>query len=247
MKKLKLIFPCTFDWDVNKTGVDRKYCTNCKKVIRDYSSQTDHGMPVNKIIPNEITCGRFHSSQVTFNISNYLITNLKPITLSILTLLGIADEQELVGQTKDPSHAIDSTKFSKLKFPLNLNGQIKDKTTNEEVPFASVVLFHGAKQIGVSTTNMEGRFSFTLNKDDGLDSLFSLSVSFPGYTSLTNYKFSLSDSIVNSSIFNLSLHLVPKSFDSKEEFYYVGYIHPDINAPTVNEPSKRKTRKRKNK
>lgn len=241
MEKPKLIFPCNENWEQMKKSSNGRHCSDCDKVIKDYTSASTEEILSDLNKSNQMICGNFHSNQISFNTTSYTINNFKTLSLSILTLLGLTSGQDIFAQTETSNVNSISTKLNKLKFPLKLTGKIKDKKSNEVLPYAVVILKQHDKVISSTQTDLDGAFTLALKKDDVSDTSFSLNVSYLGYTSLTNYNIALNDSLINNSIFSLDLTLAPNtSSTSKGEIILRGYVAPmTTKEPSTNVPEKK--------
>ncbi len=178
-----MIFPCKIDWETMPHAEKGRYCKECKKAINDYTSADLENTEA------KVFCGRFTSDQLSYHTSEYEIGNFKTLSLSLLTLLGAAfPEKDLLAQTNEPNkNSVDSIhkeifkgKFSNLRFPLKLEGTIRDKVNKEVIVNADVRMLQKNSVIYSVKTDSSGRFSFVLLEKDVTDSVFDLRVSYTG-------------------------------------------------------------------
>lgn len=211
-----MIFPCKVDWEKMPQQETGKYCGECKKTIRDYTaSRLDE-------IKEEIFCGRFNNNQVSYPKSKYEVKNFKGLSLSLLALLGGVQSQDLTAQTSTaneiPGDSINKEifkeKFSNLRFPLKMEGTIRDKISKEVVVNADVRMLQRDSVLYSVKTDSAGKFSFVLLEKDIRDPFFDLRVSYTGtnkpYMADTLLKVPLiSDTIKNNVVFSIDFLLTP--------------------------------------
>lgn len=178
-----MIFPCKVDWETMPQKETGRYCSECKKTINDYTSS---GL---EDVKSKVFCGRFTSDQLSYHTSEYEISNFKTLSLSLLTLLGatipdkdlLAQTHELNGSTADSIHKeVFKGKFSNLRFPLKMEGTIRDKDSREVIVNADVRMLQQNSVIYSVKTDSSGKFSIVLLEKDISDSVFDLRVSYTG-------------------------------------------------------------------
>ncbi|MCC6370853.1 MAG: hypothetical protein IT236_07610 [Bacteroidia bacterium] len=173
MTKVKLIFPCRVDWDTMQPHETGKFCQECKKAVRDYvNSEPD-------LEGAKPFCGRFRSDQIEYQTSTAHILNYQTISLSLLTLLGATgadvNAQILPSDSTEVKH---NFQFSKLKFPLRLEGSIRNKENNQTISNALISLKQTGQEVYQTKSDSSGKFSFVLLDKDIKDSVFDLYVSY---------------------------------------------------------------------
>lgn len=173
MKKAKLIFPCKIDWDSMQAHEKGKYCQECRKAVEDYTKRN-----LDKVNSVQF-CGRFSSEQLEFNRSYYETRNYAPLTLSLLALLGAAGNAQTPAETKTDSSSVSAPlKFSNLKFPLKLEGTLRNKETRQTLANAEVSLIQNDTVIYSTKTDPSGKFGFLLLEKDIRETDFDIRVSY---------------------------------------------------------------------
>jgi len=167
-KKVKIKYACDQQWCLmTNLNNSTRHCSLCDKNIVDFSAKQDFDS-------NKIYCGHFSLGQVS-NIQRQLtIKNVSVLTISLLSLLGVSVvSQPLLGQNPVEKAVLTQQKENSVK----LNGLVKDKETNEPIPFASVIAKTSDTILTKTQTDFDGKFSLTIDtsliKLDQIQVLFS--------------------------------------------------------------------------
>jgi len=210
MNQIKLIFPCKVDWETMPHQEAGRYCDECKKRIHDYTSAK-----ADEFTTSSVFCGQFRSDQLTYHKSEYEIRNFKTISLSLLTLLGaVIPAQQAKAQAEETTTEVTVGKFSNLKFPLKMEGTIRDKESREIIVGATVTLMQLNSVISTIKTDSSGCFSFLLLERDIKDSVIDVRVSYQGtnryYAADTLLRIPLIlDAIKSNAVFSIDFLIKP--------------------------------------
>lgn len=185
MKKPILSLPCSQRIEDLKSNRPGYHCNLCEKQITDFRAKSnDEILQTIQEAPGKV-CGIFNASQTTFKVSRVFLPRLsQSVGLSLMGILGFMGpvltscEQEPADQA-----AIKMDAFKKLKFPMNLNGQLTDKKTHKPIPHASVELVQHGKKLLRTITDENGNFSFFIQRNDLKDETFDLTFGANGYAS----------------------------------------------------------------
>lgn len=185
MKKPILSLPCSQRIEDLKSNRPGYHCNLCEKQITDFRAKSnDEILQTIQDAPGKV-CGIFDASQTNYKVSRVFLPKLsQSVGLSLMGILGFMGsvltscEQEPADQA-----AIKMDAFKKLKFPMNLNGQLTDKKTHKPIPHASVTLMQHGKQLLQTITDENGNFSFFIQRKDLKDETFDLAFGANGYAS----------------------------------------------------------------
>ncbi|MBI1268119.1 MAG: hypothetical protein GC193_11895 [Cryomorphaceae bacterium] len=148
-KKIDLDFACDQKWD-EMTHLDKstRFCLHCSKKVVDYA-----GTNLSEI---KSECGRFSLNQVNTLRRQFTYRNLNPVAMSVLAVLGLTVvSNEMHGQVSAQQTWQTQQQIGKIQ----LTGMVKDKETNQLLPFTKVEVVLGDSLISKAITDEEGKFS----------------------------------------------------------------------------------------
>lgn len=188
---------------------------------------------------DENICGRFYRQQLTTAISDKPVSNffrrLKFTAIAFTTLLGFktffADKAS--AQTfkfSDDKKSQSTYSLSKLinrdTSKIIIDGKLKDKETNEAIPFANIVIREGENVLGFGECDDNGNFHIELPKEKYSFTKVEISVRYLGYETLK-----IQDLPIDTSSFYLDLSMMSNTPILGE--VVVGYtVMININEPT---------------
>jgi len=162
MLQYTLKSPCHQNWDKMTSTTQGKFCAHCQKQVYDLTNKkTVANLPQN-------FCGRIESYKVTQEISfRKLLLKQNPIRFIAIYLLllftknikaQVPNDVTFEPEIFPPQNADDSV--TKM---ITISGVLLDEKTKETIPFGNVVIYNDTKtQLGVSTTDIDGKYSITL-------------------------------------------------------------------------------------
>lgn len=174
------------------------HCTNCDKVLTDFRGKTNEEVVSNIQTAQQSgqqICGVFQRGQYDFKTSRLTFSAAqRKVGLSLLGILGFLGP--VITSCSDADHtdtAIETKQkaFNNLKFPMTLEGMLKDETTGEPLAFAAVSVFQNGKVIRRDRTDANGNFSIFLQKGDLLRENFDFILSKEDYKTDTLKAFSI--------------------------------------------------------
>lgn len=183
LNNAKLIFPCKVNWDTMSPAEAGRFCSECKKVVQDYTKRSL------KDAPAKTFCGSFNPDQISFHTSHFMVANRTALSVSLFTLLGIPATGQIAADTQlpakfDPALPIefksDTFKFSNLHFPLLLEGRLRIRENSLPLQNARLTLLQKDTVIHTTQTDNTGRFRFTLQQNDLQDEHIDIAVFYEG-------------------------------------------------------------------
>lgn len=184
MKKPILSLPCSQRIEDLKNNRAGYHCSLCEKSISDFRDKTnDEILKTIQEAPGKV-CGIFTPSQTDYKISQVFFPKLtQTVGLSLMGILGFMGPVLLTGCEKDAAdqQAVKLDAFRKLRFPMNLNGALFDKKTNQPIPNAFVELQQHGKTILKARSDENGNFTFLIQREDLRNEAFDLSFGAEGY------------------------------------------------------------------
>ena len=163
------------------------HCQLCDKHITDFRDKTNAEIiQAVKESPVKV-CGIFSKGQTYYKTSHISLPHFgQSIGLSLMGILGFMGPV-LTGCEKDSPEdsAVKLDAFRKLKFPMDLNGMLRDHTTGKPIPNAKVSLQQNGKTILETVTDENGYFTFFVQRKDLRKETFDLAFQASGYFSDT--------------------------------------------------------------
>jgi hypothetical protein len=207
MKKANLTYQCPINLNDLSSNY---YCNNCNKNLTDFRQKKEFKLASD-------TCGIFTSNQIG-KIKRKGQFAILGLAIPLLTVLSVSMPNTGYSQEKT---AIEITNNE-----LNIRGAIKDKSTNELLPFINIRVAKGNKQIFDGFSNENGEF--TINIDSSKYDIKDLKIIFSlvGYKSDTTNLIEDNNEIViefatdNTVLLNPS-HIVLGMIDSDTEWVYI--------------------------
>lgn len=152
------------------------YCSSCEKVLTDFRQKTD--TEIKQIItanPGNV-CGIFHNHQISSKISHVALSRASyRVGLSLLGILGfLGPIISSCESAQDDATHVKQKAFNKLKFPLKINGQLKDEKTGKPLAKSPVEIQQDGKTILTGFTDAAGNFELTVTKKDLKSETFDL-------------------------------------------------------------------------
>lgn len=175
--------PCKMHLEDLNSGRLGYHCQLCDKHITDFRDKTT--AEIVRVIqesPNKV-CGIFSKGQTDYKTSHISLPRLSQrVGLSLMGILGFMGPV-LTGCEKDTPEqsAVKLDAFRKLKFPMDLNGMLRDHTTGKPIPHARVSLQQNGKTILETVTDDKGYFTFFVQRKDLRKETFDLAFQADGY------------------------------------------------------------------
>ncbi|MEI9958993.1 MAG: hypothetical protein WDM90_22370 [Ferruginibacter sp.] len=159
--------PCTQNWDAMDNAGNGRHCSQCNKVVYDFSQMNDdevlHFFKQQATIP----CGRFHNSQFNRDIlpavtrKKLLVTRFNKIAAALFAVLSFKSfSANANNKNVKPVVALDGNyknNFGKSSDKIVISGTVKDVHAR---PIEKVIVMLDSVQI--ATTDAEGKFSVEL-------------------------------------------------------------------------------------
>ncbi len=175
-KKVKISYACPIKWDEMKSLDDKnRFCSSCKLNVRDFTKDSNLNI-------EGTHCGRFRMDQVESINRSFSFNPTQVFVVSLFSLLGMT--APLAAQINTDSTSVSPIQVISSDF-IKLKGVIKDKKTNDVIPFVNVVIKDKAGGIVAgAATDLDGKFTIDilrkfLEKED-----FSIEISVIGYTKI---------------------------------------------------------------
>ena len=167
MKKVDLKYQCPFNTnDFSKSEKGSFHCDSCSKNIIDFRGKDN-------IKAKNGDCGIFHASQVNKVHRRGHILQLG-IAIPLVTLLGVSMPNTVNAQNEEKvEQTINNT--------ITIHGILRDKDTQETLPFANVLLYFKEMQIQGATTNIDGQFTMKVDTNDFPINELKLTYAYIGY------------------------------------------------------------------
>ncbi|HYG15162.1 MAG TPA: carboxypeptidase-like regulatory domain-containing protein [Bacteroidia bacterium] len=212
---VQFTFPCSKKWeDLNDLSNGKRFCESCNKCITDFSGLNSMELNTHfKALGN--ACGKFSIDQLPGLYSRYSLINFTNISLSILSLLGVFAPVNGNAQTDADINNLYSNLTSTndtLKFPIQVHGRLRDKGTLEVAIGVKVQVIQNDTVIKTTTTDFNGRFSFSLTDKELTDSLITLRVSYNFLSEKTTDLTLVNDSNLSSAEFDMLLTGIPSLY-----------------------------------
>lgn len=152
------------------------YCSSCEKTLTDFRQKTN--TEIKQIIasnPGKV-CGIFHHHQISSKISHVALSNASyRVGLSLLGILGfLGPVISSCESAPDDATLVKQKAFNKLKFPMKISGQLKDKKTGKPLAQSPIEIQQDGKTILKSYTDQAGNFELTVHKKDLKEETFDL-------------------------------------------------------------------------
>lgn len=182
--------PCNQNWDAMKQSGNGRHCSNCNKVVVDFSHLSDSELFSYFSRNQTIPCGRFHNEQI----NKIILPPANPktrwsryykVAATLLAFIGMkisatAANKQIASTTISPPQP--KRQIILTGYNITINGVVKDEhgqlLENAQVRFGDSIIVK---------TDHEGRFKieFVPAKDQGATTLL---FSFPGMVStVRNY------------------------------------------------------------
>lgn len=228
--------PCHEDWDKMSPEEKGRHCAVCKKVVRDFTKESEEEIRRSFIENNGKLCGRFLPAQLAANNFSYQLSRshfrqLRNFCFALIltfsaTLCSFktARAENLVHRMKEKCLQYADTLVQNDSV-LTISGKILDAVTKEEVPFANVVLLDSGAIISKTQADINGQYKITANKKQiTVATLLTLKVISVGYAATEEKK--VFEKGVVSATLNIELH--PETFILGEM-----YVDEPIKSPPI--------------
>jgi hypothetical protein len=188
--KITMANPCSESWDSMTPKENGRFCSNCKKVIIDFSQLSDQELLRFFSNKDNISCGRFHKDQLNKEIfpAKHKMPPLKSYykaaaaVLALLTMRYSASASNKKENTIsiNPSSVKDQIHFYPEK--ITINGNVKDQhgqvLENAEIKFGDAI---------IAKTDVNGNFEFEISSSKQMQPSL-LMISYPKLvTAVRNY------------------------------------------------------------
>lgn len=176
MSKPILSLPCNQRHTQMKKSESGYYCSSCEKVLTDFRQKSD--TEIKQLItasPQKI-CGIFHNHQISSKTSHVALSNASyRVGLSLLGILGfLGPIVSSCESAPDDAAVVKQKAFNKLKFPMQISGQLKDEKTGKPLANSPVEIQQDGKTILKGYTDQSGNFELTVKKEDLKNESFDL-------------------------------------------------------------------------
>lgn len=176
MSKPILSLPCNQSHTQMEKRDGGHYCSSCEKVLTDFRQKSD--TEIKQLItanPGKI-CGIFHNHQISSKTSHVALSSASyRVGLSLLGILGfLGPIVSSCESAPDDATRVKQQAFNKLKFPMKINGQLKDEKTGRPLANSPVEIQQNGKTILKGTTDQAGNFELTIQKEDLRNESFDL-------------------------------------------------------------------------
>ena len=229
-------FTCDKKWDeMDSLSHNTKYCIDCKKNVRDYSTVQNDSIEV------ETQCGKFKLSQIDSFNRSITLNSSSLIQISLIALLGISLPNEIKANrvliNNDNLIQSDST-------ILKLQGQLLDADNKKPLATGAIELYNEDSLISVDMTDRLGNFE--LNVDTSIHDIQNLKVVFN-----RNFETSDTTNIKIQDFKNIKIELKIYSRSPYIHEYVITGDVTSVNDSSINchfkkEPRKAKEIKKKN-
>lgn len=183
--KITVANPCSENWTAMEEKEGGRFCSNCQKVVVDFSMLTDKELFAYFGLATSIPCGRFHNNQLNKIIfpekrQQFSWKNLYKAAATLLAFLSL----KYSGIASAGNKAITTIQSLSLSHPLQnpektvISGTVRDKD-DKAVENAEITL-EGAI---VAKTDANGKFEFEIPEHLQGKS-FLLVISYPGQMSI---------------------------------------------------------------
>ena len=160
--------PCSQDWDTMTATNQGKHCSECNKVVYDFSQMDDNELLTffqQKVIGG---CGRFHNSQLHREIlpqnsrRHYILSRFNKLAAAFLTVLSFKNMAKAEIKLPNFITVLDSNYKGKVQNDsgkIVITGIIRDM---EGMPLGNAKVLFDSNQVAV--TGKDGKFSFELKE-----------------------------------------------------------------------------------
>ncbi len=187
MNKPIMTLPCKMRLSDLEQGNNGYHCNACDKTLTDFRGKTPaETVSIIQSATHKV-CGIFEPDQFTHKTSTISI----PITrssvgLSLLGILGFLGPVLSSCEKQDlPMHEQKAKAFNNLKFPMTINGSLRDAKSKKPLAFSPIEIQQNGQVILKSTTDEHGNFSITIQEKDLKNETFDLIYSASGHRSDT--------------------------------------------------------------
>jgi hypothetical protein len=167
--------PCDEKWENLRPTAQGRYCTQCSKVVIDFTKMNDEQIIQHfKSLPQN-TCGRFLPEQLTSYTISQGATNRRRLTVMYGTLItcmmtffvrqGIATSLKKEIKTENHQQWVWPDQTTKSSDTIRVGGQVKLVSDNSVLPGVNVKV-KGRDVNTVTNENGEFKFSTALNAGD---------------------------------------------------------------------------------
>jgi|GEM_PF-2221773 len=202
MEKNRLPFlslPCKMHFDDLSEEEKGYHCSNCDKVLTDFRDKSNEEVVDTIRASEKQVCGVFHQSQFDFKTSSvHFSASQRRVGLSLLGILGFlgpvmtgCSDDHPKNDLNTGSQEIKQKAFNNLKFPMSVEGTLKDEKTGLPLALADVSIFQNGKVIRTGKTDAQGNFGMILQQSDLIKENFDFIVSKKAYETDTLRAFSL--------------------------------------------------------
>ena len=169
--------PCNEDWDKMISEEKGRFCSSCKKTIKDFTTSSNEEIIQSYSESNGKLCGRFHPSQLTSNnFSFHLAQNhyrhLRHFCFALLLAFGSilfsfksASTRNFIYNMKEKFIYYNDT-LQKDDSLFTINGKVTDKENKEGVSFANILIIENGTVITKTVADIDGNFKISLNRKD---------------------------------------------------------------------------------
>ena len=187
--------PCHENWEQMTPNEKGRFCSSCSKTVIDFTKPNSF----TEIQDFENVCGRFNRfepQRITYKkdwyhrlpklYRNTVVAFLTFISFHLLSAFQ-AKAQESASNWLNVSDRRGTIKVKKVNERIRdliITGRVTDKTANEPVPFANVVIMQNDTAIAYTVTDIDGNYMLTIKRDSSFSETIDLIVSFVGYPSL---------------------------------------------------------------
>lgn len=191
-----------------------RFCSSCNKVVVDFTNATEEKL--NQLLTEKqgTICGRFQTHQVNKNFPNHnfkraVFRKFKLAVVSAGAFFGfnMMTNEKAISQTIDFSNQYgrkSGIEISKLKFSdttkIIIQGKLKDKTTLESIPFATILVKNGDQELGTAISDDDGNFKLEFERGNFPHVKADLIVSYLGYDPLKIENIPISNSATYLSL-----------------------------------------------
>jgi len=190
-----LSLPCKTPFHELSSGEKGYHCSNCDKVLTDFRGKTDEEVVRTIQSADNKICGIFHPKQYDFKTSQLSFSAAqRRVGLSLLGILGFLGPVVTAcsdSQSKDAAIETKQKAFNNLKFPMKVEGTLKDEKTGKPLGLAMVSIYQNGKVIRNDRTDENGNFSIVLQKGDLIRESFDFILSKDAYETDTLKSFVL--------------------------------------------------------
>lgn len=151
---IKINYACPKAWDsMDEVDNNVRHCDQCSMKVKDFSKDKVDSL-------DGFDCGRFQLSQVDKVSHSFSLSKASLYTTSLLAALGaVATTNTAQAQSTEKSILLKSKK----KNQVHIRGLIKDKNTNETLPFVNVIAKFEGQIISGTTSDHDGKFKMLID------------------------------------------------------------------------------------